>query len=203
MRVDRNFKIILFTILFCTCYASCTKNAVKFNTFPEHSIVSVQSKNGQIVDLGETPLSVGVEDVFGDSNLANILLSHDSYTTESIFISKNDIPAEMSISYKLKKEKTADTAKSVVNSHIIQSVASKIAEAQRYSFNKNFTKAELILRKILDEYPELGVGHDLIANIYYLTNAKAKALFHYRKAQEFSDSSIQREQVIEKLVREL
>lgn len=108
---------------------------------------------------------------------------------------------EVSVSQKLKREDVSDQA--ALNSRILHSVASKIAEAQRNSFNKNYIKAELLLKQILEDYPELGVGHDLLANIYYLTNSKSKALFHYRKAKQFSDDSLKRDQMIKILEREI
>ena len=180
---------------------SCASESVQITTFPDKATVSIQEKSGQIVDLGQTPLELKPHEVFHSGNLANITLSKQGYENESIYLSKNDIPTEMSISYKLKREKSQNQA--VLNSQIIQSVTSKIAEAQRNSFNKNYVKAEVLLKQILEDYPELGVGHDLLANIYYLTNSKSKALFHYKKANEFSDTSAQRNQMINKLEREL
>ncbi len=195
-----SFSKVLQLILILSL-SSCASEVLRISSFPEKATVSIQEKSGQIVDLGVTPLELKPTDVFHSGNLANITLSKEGYKTENLYLSKNDIPTEMSISYKLKREEVQNA--SVLNSQVIQGVASKIAEAQRNSFNKNFVKAEVLLKQILEDFPELGVGHDLLANIYFLTNSKSKALFHYKKAREFSDSSVQRNQMINKLEREL
>lgn len=192
----------VFRLVFLISLTSCATESLHIKSFPDKATVSIQEKSGQIVDLGETPLDLNPVDVFHSGNLANITLSKAGYKDENLYLSKNDIPTEMSISYKLKREE-AQSNQSVVNSQIIQGIASKIAEAQRNSFNKNYVKAEVLLKQILEDYPELGVGHDLLANIYFLTNSKSKALFHYKKAKEFSDTSVQRNQMINKLEREL
>ena len=170
-------------------------------TFPDKATVSIQEKNGQIVDLGVTPIELNSSDVFQSQNMAQVILSKEGYLSERLYLSRSDIPTEVSVSQKLKREDVSDQA--ALNSRILHSVASKIAEAQRNSFNKNYIKAELLLKQILEDYPELGVGHDLLANIYYLTNSKSKALFHYRKAKQFSDDSVKRDQMIKILEREI
>ncbi len=56
---------------------------------------------------------------------------------------------------------------------------------------------------LIDEYPEVSVPYDLLANIYYLSNNTSKALFFYEKAKGLSPSNSQREYLINKLKREI
>lgn len=198
---DLKIKKIKLFVLILLLLSSCAGEKVKVTTFPDKATVSIQEKNGQIVDLGVTPIELNSSDVFQSQNMAQVILSKEGYLSERLYLSRSDIPTEVSVSQKLKREDVSDQA--ALNSRILHSVASKIAEAQRNSFNKNYIKAELLLKQILEDYPELGVGHDLLANIYYLTNSKSKALFHYRKAKQFSDDSLKRDQMIKILEREI
>lgn len=198
---DLKIKKIKLFVLILLLLSSCAGEKVKVTTFPDKATVSIQEKNGQIVDLGVTPIELNSSDVFQSQNMAQVILSKEGYLSERLYLSRSDIPAEVSVSQKLKREDVSDQA--ALNSRILHSVASKIAEAQRNSFNKNYIKAELLLKQILEDYPELGVGHDLLANIYYLTNSKSKALFHYRKAKQFSDDSVKRDQMIKILERDI
>lgn len=198
---DLKIKKIKLFVLILLLLSSCAGEKVKVTTFPDKATVSIQEKNGQIVDLGVTPIELNSSDVFQSQNMAQVILSKEGYLSERLYLSRSDIPTEVSVSQKLKREDVSDQA--ALNSRILHSVASKIAEAQRNSFNKNYIKAELLLKQILEDYPELGVGHDLLANIYYLTNSKSKALFHYRKAKQFSDDSVKRDQMIKILERDL
>ena len=198
---DLKIKKIKLFVLILLLLSSCAGEKVKVTTFPDKATVSIQEKNGQIIDLGVTPIELNSSDVFQSQNMAQVILSKDGYLSERLYLSRSDIPTEVSVSQKLKREDVSDQA--ALNSRILHSVASKIAEAQRNSFNKNYIKAELLLKQILEDYPELGVGHDLLANIYYLTNSKSKALFHYRKAKQFSDDSVKRDQMIKILEREI
>ncbi len=182
-------------------FTGCAGESIKVSTFPDKVTVSIEESNGQIVDLGESPIELETKDVFQSSNIANIILSKEGYQSERLYLSKSDIPTEISISQKLKRENNNN--QSILNSKTINEVSSKIAEAQRNSFKKNYVKAELLLKQVLEDFPELGVGHDLLANIYYLTNAKSKALFHYKRADQFSDSSVKRDQMIKLIEKEL
>ncbi len=186
---------------FIAALSGCAGESIKVSTFPDKVTVSIEESNGQIIDLGESPTELETKDVFQSGNIANIILSKEGYESERLYLIKSDIPTEVSISQKLKREDSNN--QSVLNSKTINDVASKIAEAQRNSFKKNFVKAELLLKQVLEDFPELGVGHDLLANIYYLTNAKSKALFHYKRAKQLSDNSVKRDQMINLIEKEL
>ena len=186
---------------FLAALSGCAGESIKVSTFPDKVTVSIEESNGQIIDLGESPIELETEDVFQSGNIANIILSKEGYQSERLYLSKSDIPTEVSISQKLKRENSNN--QSILNSKTINDVAAKIAEAQRNSFKKNFVKAELLLKQVLEDFPELGVGHDLLANIYYLTNAKSKALFHYKRAKQLSDNSVKRDQMINLIEKEL
>jgi len=199
---NRIRKISYFVVsIFLTILSGCAGESIKVSTFPDKVTVSIEESNGQIIDLGESPIELETKDVFQSGNIANIILSKEGYQSERLYLSKSDIPTEISISQKLKRENSNN--QSILNSKTINDVASKIAEAQRNSFKKNFVKAELLLKQVLEDFPELGVAHDLLANIYYLTNAKSKALFHYKRAKQLSDNSVKRDQMINLIEKEL
>ena len=121
---------------FLAALSGCAGESIKVSTFPDKVTVSIEESNGQIIDLGESPIELETEDVFQSGNIANIILSKEGYQSERLYLSKSDIPTEVSISQKLKRENSNN--QSILNSKTINDVAAKIAEAQRNSFKKNF-----------------------------------------------------------------
>lgn len=190
--------ILILPIWLIASLSGCAEKFVEINSYPEKAMVSVIENNGQVRMIGETPLKLETSDVFLSGNVSELTFSKDGFEDQKIYISKSDIPTQIKVSQKLhKKEETS--SKDYLNNEKLQKLVSRVAEAQRYSFNKQYPRAQDLLEDVLKDYPDLGVGHDLLANIYYLTNQKTKALFHYSKAKAYSDPNSKRDAMIQSL----
>lgn len=188
-----NLLFLLFLLV------ACGHGKLEFQSFPGMVDVSVISSDGQIRKLGETPLQVDMEDINFDSGIVKVLFTKTGYRDDVIFLTKPALRSTVKISTNMQE---ANSAKEVISNQKLERLSSKIAEAQKYSYGKNFQRAENILVQIIQDYPDVSVPYDLLANVYYLTNEYGKALHYYEKANVLTPGNTQRDMLINKLRRE-
>lgn len=189
-----------FYLLMLLLLASCGHGKLEFQSFPAKVDVSVVESDGQIKKLGETPLNVDMNNILFGDGAVKLLFTKAGYRDEVVYLSKPALRSNIKISANMKE---ASSAKEIISNQKLEKLSNKVAEAQKFSYSKNYKRAEGILLGLIDEYPEVSVPYDLLANIYYLSNNTSKALFFYEKAKGLSPSNTQREYLINKLKREI
>lgn len=189
-----------FYLIALLVLTSCGHGKLEFQSFPEKVDVSVVESDGQIKNLGETPLNVDMDQILFGDGAVKLLFTKAGYRDETVYLSKPALRANIKISTNMKE---ASSAKEIISNQKLEKLSNKVAEAQKYTYSKNYKRAEGILLNLIDEYPEVSVPYDLLANIYYLSNNTSKALFFYEKAKGLSPSNTQREYLINKLKREI
>lgn len=187
-------------LLFLLLTVSCGHGKLEFQSFPEKVAVSVVEGDGQIKRLGTTPLEVDLNKIFFNDGAVKVRFTKEGFRDEVVVLSKPAIRSNVKISTNMKE---ASSAKEIISNQKLEKISNKIAEAQKYSFNKQYKRAEVLLLDLIEEYPEVSVPYDLLANIYYLSNNTSKALFFYEKAKVLSPSNAQRDYLINKLKREV
>jgi tetratricopeptide (TPR) repeat protein len=188
-------KLYLLSLFFLI---SCGHGKIDFQSYPDKAEISVIEKDGQIKNLGKTPVSINMDEIFFSNGAVKLMLSKSGYRDEIVYLTKPSIQTSVKISAKLKE---ASSAKEIISNEKLEKVSNRVAEAQRYSFSKNYRKAEEILLDMIDEYPDISVPYDLLANIYYLTNDTNKALYYYQKAKVIAPRNAKRDLIINKLKR--
>jgi len=178
---------------------SCGHGKVEFQSFPDKVDVSVVEGDGQIKNLGLTPLDIDMNKVFFNDGAVKLMFTKPGYRDEVVYLTKPAITSDVKISTKMQE---ANSAKEIISNQKLEKLSNKVAEAQRYSYSKNYKRAETILLALIDEYPEISVPYDLLANIYYLSNNTNKALFFYEKAKGINPGNPQRDYLINKLKRD-
>ncbi len=189
---------ILNIILALFLITSCGHGKLDFQSYPAKVDVSVVESDGQITKLGATPLSVGMDSVFFKDGAVKLIFSKTGYRQEIVYITKPALRSSVKLTTRMEE---ANSAKEIISNQKLERLSSKIAEAQKYSFNKNYKRSEEILLKLVDNYPDVSVPYDLLANIYYLSNDTNKALYFYEKAKGISPGNSQRDYLINKLKR--
>lgn len=192
--MKRIYLFLLFILV------SCGHGKLEFQSFPEKVDVSVVAGDGQIKKLGQTPLKVDMNNGFFNDGAVKLMFTKSGYRDEVVYISKPALRADIKISTKMQE---ANSAKEIISIQKLERLSNKIAEAQRYSFGKKYKRAESILINLIDDYPEVSVPYDLLANIYYLSNNTSKALYFYEKAKGIKPGNPQRDYLINKLKGEI
>lgn len=183
-------------IVFLFIFISCAHNKVDIESYPSKTTISLIESNGQVKEIGQTPLIIDLDKLFQDEKLIKLNFSKDGHKDQVVYLNKPQIKSRISISANLEKN---NSASEIISNEKMQELSSKVAEAQKYSFKKNYRKAEKILLDVIEDYPNISVPYDLIANIYYLSNESEKALYFYKKAKNLNPGNAQRDYIITKL----
>ena len=179
---------------------SCGHGTLEFQSYPNKAEVSISDSDGEIRRLGETPINLDTDRVFlNRENAVKVIFTKKGHKDEVVYLTKPAVKSEVKISARLQE---INNAKEVLSNQKIEKISSLIAQAQQYSFAKNFNKAESVLLSMVEEYPGISVPYDLLANIYYLTNNKNKALHYYEIAREISPRNSERDYIIKKIRNE-
>ncbi len=179
-------------------FVGCGHGKLEFQSFPEKADVSFVERDGQVKKLGQTPLDLKMEDDFFRDGAVKLIFSKVGYRDEVVYLTKPALQSNVKISTKMQE---AGSAKEIISNQRLEELSNKIAEAQRFSFGKNYKRAETILIKVIDDFPDVSVPYDLLANIYYLSNQTNKALYFYEKAKGIAPGNPQRDYLINKLKR--
>ena len=168
-------------LVFFIFLISCGHGTLEFQSYPNKAEVSISDSDGEIRRLGETPINLDTDRVFlNRENAVKVIFTKKGHKDEVVYLTKPAVKSEVKISARLQE---INNAKEVLSNQKIEKISSLIAQAQQYSFAKNFNKAESVLLSMVEEYPGISVPYDLLANIYYLTNNKNKALHYYEIAK--------------------
>lgn len=183
-------------IVFLFIFISCAHNNVDIESYPSKTTISLIESNGQVKEIGQTPLSIDLDKLFQDERLIKLNFSKDGHKDQVVYLNKPQIKSRISISANLEKN---NSASEIISNEKMQELSSKVAEAQKYSFSKDYKRAEQILLNVIEEFPSVSVPYDLVANIYYLSNRSKKALYFYQKAKQLNPGNAQRDYIISKL----
>lgn len=191
-------RIHLITILFLLI--SCGHGRVNIQSYPKNAEVSIVESDGEIKKIGVTPLDIDSQKLYFSGGAIKFLFSKVGYKDEFVYLVQSTIRSDIKISTTLKE---VNDVKGVLSNRKLERLSGKIAEAQKFTFSKNYKRAEAILSNVIEEFPNVSVTYDLIANIYYLTNDTSRALYYYEKAKVISPENIKRDYLINKLKRDI
>ncbi len=187
--------LFIFIILY-----GCGTGKLVFQSEPAAVNISVVESNGQIRKLGKTPIAANPRNIFFQDGVAKIIFSKEGYRDEVVYLPKPSVGSNLKISTQM--HKTSSNANEIISNQTLEKFSSKLAEAQKFSFSKNYVRAKEILRSLINEYPNVSVPYDLLANVYYLSNDTGRALQYYEKANEINPGNSRRNYLLIKLRRE-
>jgi tetratricopeptide (TPR) repeat protein len=180
-----------------TSCSSSGKLSVKSN--PSEAIVKLYEQSGDIKEMGKTPISIDLDEVFSNSKNIKLIVEKQDFEAEKIILTKPSIQTNYDVSVSLIRDTAS--ASEQENQKKYQIVATRIAEAYEKIQQKNLRAAEGILIRFLDEFPNVSVGYDLLGNVYFIMGDKNAALSQYTKADELNPNNFERKRIIEKLKR--
>lgn len=187
-------------LLFSFTLIACGHGKLQVKSIPTQGEVSFVSSSGKIDVVGNTPVSVDLQERYFSNDIAKLRISKKGFKDQIIYITKPQTRTDISVSSKLDR---LSNVEELLSTKKLEELSVKIAQAQRFSYNKNYVEAEKVLLDLVSDYPDLSVPHDLLGNIYYLTTKSRKALYHYEQANDISPGNIKRGRLIRNLQRSI
>jgi tetratricopeptide (TPR) repeat protein len=189
----KSFKILLISLVL----TSCSTGTLSLKSTPDKAQVKVVDPDGEIRSLGETPVSIPLNQVFQNGAYVQLIVESSGHNPEKVLLTKPQIETSYNLSFKLNKEtQDLDAMKTIDN---LERIAVEIANAQRLMYAKRSEEAETILKRVVDEFPAVSVGYDMLGNIYYMKNDYRQALKYYETALELNPTNLERKRVVEKI----
>ncbi|HLE10537.1 MAG: hypothetical protein A2504_14265 [Bdellovibrionales bacterium RIFOXYD12_FULL_39_22] len=187
-------------LLLVVTLTSCSSGLLNISTVPEKVSVKIREEDGQIRDLGLTPVRMDSSDFFKGNNFVQVILSKEGYDNEKIVLIRPSLEGSITLSVEMLKG--GGSVKEALSSVELERLATLIASSQQFFYAKKYSEAENSLKKLIIEFPDVSLSYDLLGNIYYLQNQHEKALGMYRRADEISPRNIERNRMIDKLQQE-
>ena len=198
INVRKEFLIhVLLVILFVNSCASSQQVTIK--TLPDKSDVKIIDDNGNVTELGTSPISLSGQQIFQGKQFVKLEISKNKFQKENIFLTKPHSNQSVDLSIKLNRLISDD--KNIDKQ--IDKFAFTIAEIQNKIHQKNLEAAENLTQGILKSYGHLSVPHDLMGNIHYLKGRKSSALKEYKLASSIDPANFQRNNIIRKIENDL
>jgi hypothetical protein len=187
-----NLAVVSFLFFGCSSAGSLS---VKSN--PSQAVVKLSGDDGEIRELGKTPLALNFSEVFVNSKNVTLTIEKRNFETEKIIITKPPIKTNYNVSVSLIRDSTTDSQ--IENQKRLEKLATKVAEAITKIQQKKMREAESLLVRLADEFPNISVVFDLLGNVYYMMGDKVAAKAQYLKADSINPNNFERKKVIQRL----
>ncbi|MBT7608363.1 MAG: hypothetical protein HN576_01315 [Bacteriovoracaceae bacterium] len=192
--IYRNIYLVIINLLIFGC---STTGSLSVKSNPSQAVVKLSGDDGEIRELGKTPLALNFSEVFVNSKNVKLIIEKTNYETEKIVISKPPIKTDYNISISMIRDSTTDSQ--IETQKKLEKLATKIAEALMKIQKKKFRDAESLLMRLVDEFPNISVVYDLLGNVYYMMGDRVAAKAQYLKADSINPNNFERKQVIQRL----
>lgn len=191
-----NFSIIMaiFSIVSCS-----TSQQITIKTLPDKSDVKIVDDNGDVTELGTSPITIPSTQIFQGKQFVKLEISKEQFKKENLFLTKPHSSQSVAVSIKLDRTITDDNS---IDKQI-DSFAFTIAEIQNKIHQKDLDHAEELLTKLIRKYNHLSVPHDLMGNVHYLKGRKSSALKEYIIASSIDPTNFKRKNIIRRIKNDL
>lgn len=190
-------KILIFSlVMVLTTLTGCSNNSIKIKTTPEDAIVSIIDDAGVKTQIGKTPLDLPESAIFKNQKYADVLVEKDSYKSREILLTRSLFGTNSNMNISMEKE-IAATQKD--NAEYKEKLATSLAKINTLIQLKQYNEAEVLLNGFVNDYPDISVGYDYLANVLYMKKDYLKALSLYRKAHNINPQSMERKKMMEKI----
>jgi len=193
MRLLRNiFSLILIIHLFGCAQPSL----VSIKSTPSAAVVKAVGTDGDIKELGETPLNISSFELFQNKDVLKIIIEKKDFLSEQILIVRPNYPADVRISTNLKRNENA--AKDL-GLQKLESLTTKLGKVQNNIYQKNFNEGQALLKELEREHSGLSIIYDLQGNISYLQGNFREAEKMYLQADEINPMNPDRAKILRRL----
>lgn len=190
----KNLTFLTF-LLFSACSGT---GIVKIKTVPNSATIKIIKNDGEITDLGTSPLNASVSEVFKNSKYIHLLIEKDNYRQERVVLSRPYLDTTFDLSIKLNEY--LNNNKSEEN---LEKVSIKIAEVYRKIKGGELSSAYKDLKSLQEEFPKLSIVNDLLGNISYMNGNYEEARKFYIRADAIQPNNFERAAILKKIDRKI
>jgi tetratricopeptide (TPR) repeat protein len=189
------FKIL--SLSFLLIVSACSSSSrVKINSVPDGATVTSYGAGGNKV-LGKTPLQLESSSLSSEGRFSSLVLNKEGHKDQHILLGRDRGSENYDITINLQAE--AEDPKVLDARARQERLAKLVVQAHSLTAAKRYPEAERVLNGVLQDYPQVSVGHDLMGNVAYLQKDLKTALRHYEKSLQLSPENGETRQMVDRL----
>lgn len=181
-------KTFFIYVILGLCASCSTKSSIKLKSIPDGANVSALDSDGSLRPIGKTPLE-------STESMHSLLIEKEGFESSRIFVGRLQSNYEYSVKLTPKSEDPKVT--DIKSRH--ERLAKSIAKANNLINNKRYSEADVLLVNLINDYPYVSVGFDLLGNISYLQKNFKRAIDYYQKSIELNPENVETKQVLDRL----
>jgi tetratricopeptide (TPR) repeat protein len=186
-----------FYLLSVLIASSCsTRSTVSIKSFPEGAEVAYVGKNGEVKSVGKTPLNVPSE-FLNDGRISSFVVSKDGYKDHQVILGRDRSEENYDITLNL--QTMGEHPKNLDARARQEKLAKLLLQAHNLTISKRYDEAERVLGNVIQDYPLISAGYDLLGNVSYLQKDLKRALKNYEKSLQLNPENAETKMMIEKL----
>lgn len=176
--------------------AACSSaGRVKINSVPEGATVTSYGAGGAKI-MGKTPLQLDAGS-FSEGRFSSLVLNKEGHKDQHILLGRDRGSENYDIMINLQAE--AEDPKVLDARARQERLAKLVVQAHSLTAAKRYPEAERVLNGVLQDYPQVSVGHDLMGNVAYLQKDLKTALRHYEKSLQLSPENAETRLMVDRL----
>lgn len=175
--------------LFLLFQGCSTSSSIKLKSVPDGATVSAIETDGSSRALGKTPLETS-------ESMQSLLIEKEGFEASRIFVGRLET---QNYEYSVKLTPKAEDPKITNIKSRYERLAKNIAKANNLISNKRYSEADAMLLNLINDYPYVSVGYDLLGNISYLQKDFKRAIGYYQKSLELNPENVETKQVLDRL----
>jgi tetratricopeptide (TPR) repeat protein len=177
--------------------AACSSSSVvKINSVPEGATVTSFGPSGTRI-LGKTPLQLDATNLPGEGRFSSLALNKDGHKDQYIFLGRDRSSENYDISVNLQPQ--GDDPKVTDARSRQEKLAKLLLQGHALTAAKKYQEADRVLSALLQEYPHVSAGYDLMGNLAYLQKDLKTALTHYERSLQINPENGETKQMVDRL----
>jgi hypothetical protein len=171
---------------------------LKIQSSPEGALVTSRGNDGASRSLGKTPLQLDSSELSSSGGrITSMLVSKEGYQDQHILLGRDRSKENYDINIKLQGQ-TEDPKVMDAKSRQ-ERLAKNMVQAHNLISNKRYEEARSLLITLIQEYPHISVGYDLLGTLSYLQKDLKSSLNFYERSLQINPENIETKQMIDRL----
>lgn len=185
------------TILLLLMAVACSSSGiVKINSVPEGATITSNGPNGTKI-IGKTPLQVDANSLPSEGRFNSLTLTKDGHRDHHLLLGRDRGSDNYDISVNLQAQ--GDDPKVADARSRQERLAKLLLQAHALTAAKKYQEADRVLGSLLQDYPHISAGHDLMGNLAYLQKDLKTALSHYERSLQINPENSETKQMVDRL----
>lgn len=192
----RQKKLILIGLILLGGCATST--SIKISSSPEGANVSARGSDGATRLIGKTPLKIENSELSqSEGRITSLAVTKDGYQEQQILLGRDRGKENYDINIRLQGQ--IEDPKVLDAKGRQEKLAKSMVQAHNLITGKRYDEARSLLTAVVQDYPHISVGYDLLGTLSYLQKDLKSALNYYERSLQINPENFETKQMVDRL----